>query len=73
MRVPPLVNRIGIPRPARAQDEDLDGGHKESHRSQNLLSSQGDSGGDVSTRSQRHWRLDIRGEASEIGGESLRF
>jgi hypothetical protein len=33
----------------------------------------GDSGGDVSIRSQRHWRLDIRGEASETGGESLRF
>ena len=73
MKVLPLVNTRGIPGPARAQDEDLDGGHKESHRSQNLLSSQGDSGGDVSTRSQRHWRLDIRGEASEIGGESLRF
>ena len=36
VRVPPPVNKRGIPGPARAQDEDLEGGHRESHRSQHL-------------------------------------
>ena len=73
VRVPPPVNKRGIPGPARAQDEDLEGGHRESHRSQHLRSARGDSGGGMSSGSQRHWRLDIRGGASEIGGEILRF
>ena len=73
VRVLPLVNKRGIPRPARAQDEDLEGGHRESHRSRHLLSVRGDSRGGMSSGSQRHWRLDIRGRASEIGGEILRL
>ena len=38
-----------------------------------LLLTQGDPGGSMSTRSQRHWRLDIRGGGSEADGEDLRF
>ena len=73
VRVPPPVNKRGIPGPARTQDEDLEGGRRESHRSQHLRSARGDSSGGMSSGSQRHWRLDIRGRASEIGGEILRF
>ena len=68
-----LVNTRGIPRPARAQDEDLGRGNRESLRSRHLLSARDDSHGGMSSGSQGHWRLDIRGEASEIGGEILRF
>ena len=73
MRVPPLINTRGIPGSARAQDEDLEGGHRESHRSRHLLSVRGDSRGGMSSGSQRYWRLVIRGGASEIGGEILRL
>ena len=73
MRALLLVNTRGIPRPARAQDENLEGGNRESHRSWNLLSATGDSHVDMSIGSQRHWRLDIRDRASETGEEIPRF
>ena len=73
VRVPPPVNTRGILRPARAQDEDLEGGHREPHRSRHLRSARGNSVRGMSSESQRHWRLDRRGGASEIGGEILRF
>ena len=45
----------------------------ESHWSWHLLSARGDSHVDMSIGSQRHWRLDIRDRASEIGEEIPRF
>ena len=73
MRVPPLINTRGIPGSARAQDEDLERGHRESCRSQDLLSAQANSGGCISTRSQGHWGIYIRGRTSYTGDEILGF
>ena len=73
MKVLPLVNTRGIPGPAGAQNEDLERGYREPHRSQNLLSARGNSSAGMNMGSQIHWRLDIRDEASDIGGEILRF
>ena len=73
VRVPPPLNTRGIPRSARAQDEDLEGGYRESHQSRHLLSAKGNSGGGMSSGSQGHWRLDVSREASAIGGVILRF
>ena len=72
MSVPTPVKTRGITRPARAQDEDLGEGQgipKVPAPAVNLV----ESGGGMSAGSQRHWRLDIRGEASETGGKILRF
>ena len=49
VRVPPLFNTKGIPGSARAQDEVLEGGYKEPHRSLTLLSALGRPGGKMST------------------------
>ena len=50
--VPVSGQHKGHPRPARARDEDLEGGHRQRHRSCNLLSARGDSAGCMGTGSR---------------------